>query len=69
MKLWSLLLFSYVFAACAPLRIADPKMPTPYPDLGPAPSLAGDTWLNTTQPLRPDDLYGKVVLLDMWTFG
>jgi hypothetical protein len=26
-------------------------------------------WLNTNEPLRLEDLRGKVVLLDMWTFG
>lgn len=39
------------------------------PDLGIAPELANDIWLNTDQPLRLADLRGKVVLLDMWTFG
>jgi len=39
------------------------------PDLGPAPELENDTWLNTDRPLRLADLRGKVVLLDMWTFG
>lgn len=38
-------------------------------DLGPAPELANGVWLNTDQPLRLEDLRGKVVLLDMWTFG
>jgi thiol-disulfide isomerase/thioredoxin len=39
------------------------------PDLGPAPELTNDTWLNVDSPLRLADLRGKVVLLDMWTFG
>lgn len=39
------------------------------PDLGPAPELTNDTWLNVDVPLRLADLRGKVVLLDMWTFG
>jgi len=40
-----------------------------YPDLGPAPELVGDIWLNTESSLRLADLRGKVVLVDMWTFG
>jgi hypothetical protein len=38
-------------------------------DLGEAPELLNETWLNTDQPLRLVDLRGKVVLLEMWTFG
>jgi len=38
-------------------------------DLGPAPELENEIWLNVEQPLRLADLHGKVVLLDMWTFG
>jgi thiol-disulfide isomerase/thioredoxin len=41
----------------------------PLPNLGPAPELTNDTWLNTPEPLRLANLRGKVVLLDMWTFG
>jgi thiol-disulfide isomerase/thioredoxin len=39
------------------------------PDLGPAPELTNDTWLNMDAPLRLADLRGKVVALEMWTFG
>lgn len=39
------------------------------PELGNAPELTNETWLNVEQPLRLKDLRGKVVLLDMWTFG
>jgi len=39
------------------------------PDLGSAPELTNDTWLNVDAPLRLADLRGKVVLLEMWTFG
>ena len=38
-------------------------------NLGPAPELTNEVWLNTDQPLRLADLRGKVVLLEMWTFG
>ena len=38
-------------------------------DLGQAPELENEVWLNVDQPLRLADLRGKVVLLDMWTFG
>jgi thiol-disulfide isomerase/thioredoxin len=39
------------------------------PDLGRAPELTNESWLNTEAPLRLADLRGKVVLLEMWTFG
>ena len=39
------------------------------PDLGPAPELTNETWLNVDAPLRLTDLRGKVVAIDMWTFG
>ena len=37
--------------------------------LGPAPELENEIWINTDEPLRLADLQGKVVLLEMWTFG
>lgn len=39
------------------------------PDLGLAPELTNDIWLNADAPLRLADLRGRVVLLEMWTFG
>jgi len=39
------------------------------PDLGEAPELNNEVWLNTDRPLRLADLRGKVVLIDMWTYG
>ena len=39
------------------------------PNHGPAPELTNEVWLNTDHPLRLSDLRGKVVLLEMWTFG
>ncbi len=49
----------------------EPAMPkfASLPDLGTAPELTNDTWLNVDAPLRLADLKGKVVLIDMWTFG
>jgi thiol-disulfide isomerase/thioredoxin len=44
-------------------------VPVALEDLGPAPELNNQVWLNTDHPLRLKDLRGKVVLLDMWTFG
>jgi len=48
-----------------PLRPAAPSLL----DLGPAPELTNDIWLNVEAPLRLADLRGKVVAIDMWTFG
>lgn len=39
------------------------------PDLGPAPELTNDIWLNVPSPLRISNLQGKVVIIEMWTFG
>ncbi|HKG52768.1 MAG TPA: redoxin domain-containing protein [Anaerolineales bacterium] len=39
------------------------------PDLGPAPELMNDTWLNVDAPYHIADLRGKVVIVEMWTFG
>lgn len=49
----------------------DSVMPRPasLPDLGPAPELSNDTWLNAESPLRLADLRGNVVIVEMWTFG
>ena len=49
----------------------DPAMPklASLPDLGPAPELTNTTWLNVDSPLRIADLRGKVVMVEMWTFG
>jgi hypothetical protein len=34
-----------------------------------APDLPTDAeWLNVSRPLEPDDLRGRVVLLDFWTY-
>jgi hypothetical protein len=38
-------------------------------NLGPAPELTNEVWINSPAALRLADLRGKVVLLEMWTFG
>ena len=54
----------------SPMNISTPKeSPASLPDLGPAPELTTTTWLNVDSPLRLADLRGKVVALEMWTFG
>ena len=39
------------------------------PVLGNAPELENEIWLNTEKSLRLSDLEGRVVLLEMWTYG
>lgn len=39
------------------------------PDFGVAPELTNQVWLNSEKPLRLANLRGRVVLLEMWTFG
>lgn len=38
-------------------------------DWGSAPEIQNDVWINTDEPLRLANLRGKVVLLEMWTYG
>jgi thiol-disulfide isomerase/thioredoxin len=75
MKYLFLGLLALVFFGCSiPQKDAQPiasaaLKQTTLPDLGPAPELKNDTWLNVDSPLRLADLRGRVVLLEMWTFG
>ena len=39
------------------------------PVIGPAPGWDNSVWINTETPLPLDELRGKVVLLEFWTFG
>jgi thiol-disulfide isomerase/thioredoxin len=39
------------------------------PDLGTAPELTNEVWVNVDSPLRLAGLRGRVILLEMWTFG
>ena len=38
-------------------------------DLGPAPEIENEIWLNSAKPLPLSSQKGKVVLLEFWTFG
>jgi len=63
--------------ACGTAATPEPESEAPkpmpinasLPDLGPAPELTNEVWLNVDAPLRLADLRGKVVAIDMWTFG
>ena len=69
-------LLALILFGCAPQQAdiqksMDDSMPklASLPDLGIAPELTNDTWLNVDSPLRLADLRGKVVIIEMWTFG
>ncbi len=66
-----LLSLSAILAGCSFSAVdADPNTsPGNLSDLGRAPELTNEVWLNTDHPLRLAELRGKVVLLEMWTFG
>ncbi|MFN2192400.1 MAG: hypothetical protein ACK2UG_08650 [Candidatus Promineifilaceae bacterium] len=44
-------------------------VPAPLPIIVQAPGWDNQTWINTDAPLQLEDLRGKVVLLEFWTFG
>ena len=80
MKKWIWLFTLTLLASCLPAETLEiqgndepslPRevVPVELENFGPAPELKNEIWLNTEQPLRLADLGGKVVLLDMWTFG
>ncbi|MBN1449409.1 MAG: hypothetical protein JW963_00185 [Anaerolineales bacterium] len=72
---FGLLLFGLV--ACGTVSTQEAESETPklvptsasLPDLGPAPELTNEVWVNVDAPLRLANLRGKVVAIDMWTFG
>jgi len=76
-RLWFYALFLLGLTACGTVASQGPESEIPepmltrasLPDMGPAPELTNDIWLNVDAPLRLADLRGKVVALEMWTFG
>ncbi len=68
-------LIAFLLIGCASRQnvagAADSSMskPASLPDLGPAPELTNETWLNVDAPLHLADLRGKVVIVEMWTLG
>ena len=80
-RYWSLFSLIFILAACITNNIStnepEKKAETPtidtelsdLPDLGEAPELMNEVWLNTPEPLQLASLRGQVILLDMWTFG
>ena len=76
-RLWILGLILFGLTSCGSVATPEPEseLPEPMPktaslsDLGPAPELTNEVWLNVDAPLRLADLRGKVVAIDMWTFG
>jgi thiol-disulfide isomerase/thioredoxin len=75
MKRFLLGLVALLLAGCAsrqgnvPFADASLGKNAALPDLGPAPELANETWLNVAAPLHIADLRGKVVIVEMWTLG
>jgi thiol-disulfide isomerase/thioredoxin len=72
MRLAGWMVLCLALGACVPAALPEPEAPSTraaLPDLGPAPELTSDDWLNAAHALRLADLHGKVVLLEMWTFG
>jgi thiol-disulfide isomerase/thioredoxin len=51
-------------------QAAEPQgIRTDLPDLGVAPEINNEMWINTAAPLTLASQQGKVVLLEFWTFG
>jgi hypothetical protein len=74
MKYWLIGFIALILISCGVAPLASSLEPyegiaSSLPSLGAAPELTNDIWLNVDHPLRLADLRGKVVLLDMWTFG
>ena len=70
-SIFSLIFVSFILlSACSPVKEAvENSTSVDLPDFGIAPELTNTVWVNTPSPLRLADLQGKVVIIEMWTFG
>ena len=65
-KLLMLIGLTFLFSGCG---VKPSQRNLTLQNLGPAPELKNEVWINTVEPLHLADLQGKVVLVEMWTFG
>ncbi len=79
MKYWILVILAIALLGCSSPATEEPEkmqaepekntITLPEGEFDLAPELTNEVWLNTEEPLRLAGLRGKVVLLEMWTFG
>ena len=65
----TLMIFTFLLGGCRSLPPSTVADADPLPDLGIAPELTNEIWINTDHPIRLADSRVKVILLNMWTFG
>ncbi len=68
-KIIQSLLFLLLLALLSGCSSSRPDRQLRLQSLGPAPELENQVWINSDQALRLAQLRGKVVLLEMWTYG
>lgn len=75
---WWLLLAGLLLAACGgrgetavsePTAAAPTAVAVSLMDLGDAPEITNETWINAAAPVTLASQQGKVVLIEFWTFG
>ncbi len=74
---WIIFATLFTLAACTSqtskiepaVELPTPKPAVDLPDLGAAPEIENEVWVNTDAPVTLASQRGKVVLLEFWTFG